>query len=30
MVDNLGHFATEVTRVSRDVGTEVRFFFALF
>ncbi|KAJ7736699.1 nonidentical kinase-1 [Mycena metata] len=22
MVDNLGHFATEVTRVSRDVGTE--------
>ncbi|KAJ7709412.1 hypothetical protein B0H16DRAFT_1745813 [Mycena metata] len=24
MVDNLGHFATEVTRVSRDVGTEVR------
>ncbi|KAJ7718148.1 hypothetical protein B0H16DRAFT_1337606, partial [Mycena metata] len=24
MVDNLGHFATKVTRVSRDVGTEVR------
>ncbi|KAJ7040490.1 hypothetical protein C8F04DRAFT_1310891 [Mycena alexandri] len=24
MVDNLGHFATEVTRVSRDVGTEVQ------
>ncbi|KAJ7021829.1 hypothetical protein C8F04DRAFT_1139784 [Mycena alexandri] len=22
MVDNLGHFATEVPRVSRDVGTE--------
>ncbi|KAJ7021492.1 hypothetical protein C8F04DRAFT_1314187 [Mycena alexandri] len=25
MVDNLGHFATEVTRVSRDVGTEAGF-----
>ncbi|KAJ7482770.1 hypothetical protein FB451DRAFT_1394070 [Mycena latifolia] len=32
MVDNLGHFATEVTRVSRDVGTDVycAFFSSLF